>query len=264
MGNPAFYYYPDTHGTLEVIDLGALRLSNLIVGQVRTVSDAVSRAGGLYRDSGGMRLMVRISVDRFSDDALVRKLRNMSGHLERGGWVGFTRDTVRAWGGFIDSAATPVVRGATTLSIPSGNAWSAWAAANPPTTADIAIHSAHPESLYEEHTLLNWGLSGAQITLGEGAVYSMEQSPVLVRWLDFFPALKLPAQQVAGLAQAPIVISHRRLNHTLDVTLIEDWETIAASSRSFAGIQPQSSIKSWPVGDVERFGVYTDLSGRID
>ena len=246
MGNPAFYYYPDATGTLEVIDLGTLRLSDMTVGQIRDVADAVSRAGGTLRDSGGMRHMVRIVADRFSDPVLVRTLRNMSAHLERGGWVGFTRDTARTWGAFIDTAATPVVRGATTLSIPAGNAWAGWASVDPPLTSDIALHSGHPESFYEEHTLSAWGLGGAHITLGESAVYTMEQAPVLVRWLDFFPCLKLPEQQVAALAQAPIVISHRRLNHTLDLTLVEDWETIAelASGWSFAGITAQSAIKS--------------------
>lgn len=247
MGNPAFYYYPDEYGTLEVVDLGAHRLSDLIVGQAREATDAVSRAGTLYRDAGGMRLVVRIIVERFSDDALVRDLSAMSSHLERGGVVGFTRDTDRAWGAFVDTSATMPVRGTTRLATPGGNAWAGWAPNNPPTGGEVAIQSAHPESVFELDTIAGWGLGGAWFDLSGGLRYTRHVTPVLARWRDFFPALKMPDSQVGALSAAPMVQSHRRLNHTLDVTLIEDWGAIQAAQSTgvWTGITLESKIKRY-------------------
>ena len=243
MGNPCFYYYPKTAGTLHKIDLGSLRLSDLLITPIRSVADTVSRAGTLSRDVGGMRLQVQIVAERFSDDALVRKIRNMGNHLERGGSVGFTLDTAKLWAGFVDPS--PIYQGTLTLPTPGSNAWSAWSAGTMVDDDPVVVQSAPPESALEHHTTNGAiGLSGFVVPIDNATGSDFLQGPILVRYRDFWPALKMSEDQVRSLAGRSICHSHRRLNHTLDVTLVEDWGTIrGVIGSALPGENPGSPVR---------------------
>ena len=252
MGNPCFYYYPVAGGALQKIDLGTLRLSDLLITPIRAVADTVSRAGTLSRDVGGMRLQVQIVAERFSNDTLVRQLRNMGNHLERGGSVGFTLDTAKLWAGFVDPS--PIYQGATTLSTPGSNSWSSWSAGTLADDDPIVIQSAPPESVLEHHTA-NGSLSatGFSVAVDNATGSDFLQGPILVRYRDFWPALKMAGDEVRALAERDICQSHRRLNHTLDVTLVEDWGTIRsmvdAGAPDLPGETAGSPVRFQQMGD---------------
>lgn len=249
MGNPCFYWYPVAGKGLHTADFGALRLSDLQVRQLRDVSDSVSRSGATSRDVGGMRLSIQIVAERFVDDGLVRKLRNMQNHLERGGAVGFCLDTARLWAGYASGHSTPgnLYQGHRVITVPASNSWSSWSAGSLADDDPITIQSAPPESIMEHHTLNGTlGATATTVNLDNDTENDYHQTPFLVRYRDFWPALKLDEAGVAGLAERAIVLSHRRLNHTLDVTLVEDWATLRTIQGRLAplpGTSTQSAIK---------------------
>lgn len=226
MGSPCFYYYP-VAGSLETVNLGALRLSDLIVGTVRDTIDGYSRTGTMYRDSGGSRQRVRIVVERFRDIALQRKLESMSAHLERGGSVGFCVDEDKLWGSFMTSASS-ATRGTVALNT-SGNLWSAWSSGALGTLDEVCVNSAPPESTRDYHQILgSLTASSTVVSLDSGLTYTSTVGPILVRYRDFWPALKMPGGQVDRLSERPILTNFRRLGYTLDLTLEEDWGTLSA------------------------------------
>ena len=190
-----------------------------------------------------MRLQVQIIVERFDNENLVRKFRNMGNHLERGGAVGFALDTDKVWAGFVDPG--PLSQGAVTLPTPGGNAWSSWSTGSLADDDPIVLQSAPPESILEHHTMDGSALSTAtSILLDTGIETDHTQGPHLVRHRDFWPSLKMPEDQVRRLSERGICYSHRRLNHTLDLTLIEDWGAIRASSSTFAPQMPGETAGS--------------------
>mgnify|MGYP003147482569 CR=1 FL=1 len=239
MGNPCFYYYPVVGGPLQTIDFGSLTLSDLVITPIRTVTDTISRAGAISRDVGGMRLQVQIVVERFDSISLVRQFRNMGNHLERGGAVGFTLDTAKLWAGFV--SPIPVVQGAGALPTPGSNAWSTWSAGTLADNDPIVVQSAPPESVLEHHTM-NGSLAATATGVNIDSTIENDpaQGPILVRYRDFWPCLKMPEDQVRLLADRGICQSHRRLNHTLDVVLVEDWSGIRSVANSGAPQMPTS------------------------
>ena len=243
MGSPTFYYYPDgAAGTLEVVSLGPLRLSDLIVGTVRDTIDGYSRTGSLYRDSGGSRQRVRIVVERFRDLSLQRKIESMSAHLERGGAVGFCVDADKLWGSFATPARAPN-RGAVALQT-TGNVWSAWSAGALDTLDELCINSAPPESTRDYQQLMGTlSSTDTLVSFDAGLTYTSTVSPVLVRYRDFWPSLKMPGGGVDRLGDRPILSNFRRLGYTLDLTLEEDWGGLIGWAET-VGAAPSTTLRS--------------------
>ena len=269
MGNPCFYYYPVPGGALQTINLGTERLSDLVVTRERPVSDAVSRTMGIYRDSGGMRERVQIVMERFKSDSLVRQFNNLSTHLERGGWCGFTLDTAKLWAGYISGHSTPglLYQGHQLVTVPGSNSWSSWSAGELADDDPIVIESYPPESIHESHRM-NGTLGATSTTVFfDDKLENNYRSPAIVRYRDFWPCLKIPQSAVSELANRPIVVSHRRLNHTLDLTLVVDWEVISKRWTLHPPTAGQSRIK-WGGGTVPLDHstdtvVYVDGLGRV-
>ena len=229
MGSPCFYFYPaGVSGTLQVVSLGALRLSDLVVGTVRDTMDGYARTGEMYRDSGGSRQRVRIVCERFTDLALVRKLENMSSHLERGGYVGFVVDNDKLWGGMMWATSSSANRGTTAFNTTS-NRWSTWNAGSLAIGDEVCIASSPPES-HRDYRTLAATLASADmaVTLAEGLTYTSTTAPGIVRWRDFWPCLAMPGGRVDQLSERPIVSWFRRRGDTLDITLEEDWGALLA------------------------------------
>ena len=264
MGNPVFYYYPVAGGSLQTIDLGLERLSDLIVTRERAVSDSVSRAMGIHRDCGGMRERVRIVIEHFSQESLVRQFHNLSTHLERGGTVGFCLDSSKVWGGYISGHSTPgaLYQGHQLVTVPGSNSWSVWSAGALSDNDPIIIESAPPESISEQHSM-NGSLSATATTVFfDDKLENNFSSPSIVRYKDFWPYLKLPDDMVSNLSSQQIVISHRRRSYTLDLTLVVDWQEITSRNRGSAryvgGSDSGSQIKG--VTTVDR----SSIEGRSD
>lgn len=226
MGNPAIYFYPDPEGSLEVIDFGE-PLSDLQISQLRDVVDGYSRGGSFYRMSGASRLEIRIILENFTSASLVRQFETLSAHLERGGAIGFSLDHDKAWAGFVRTGSTAPNRGRANLTT-TGNIFNPWStSASLASDDDVVIASAPVEGFRETNPLASTvPASGVTVNLGSGSplVYTYKAEPVLVRWRDFYPCLIMPEGSVGG----PIIETNHRISYTLDLTVVEDWGTIAA------------------------------------
>ena len=251
MGNPKFFYYPVSGGLLQTIDLGTERLSDMVVTRIRSASDAVSRSGKSHRDSGGCLIQVQIVMERFASVALVRQFRNLSTHLERGGSVGFALDVDKLWAGFSSGHSTPglLYQGHQLVTVPGSNSWSSWNAGSLADDDPIVIQSAPPESVIEHHSMNGTlGATATVVNFDNQLENDYHQTPFLVRHRDFYPALKMPQSRVEALSEQPIVESHRRLNYTLDLTLVEAWGQLRGYQSIGAVAQPgitrQSKIKT--------------------
>lgn len=226
MGLPTFYVYPGVSaGMLEVVSLGE-PLSDLQETPIRDAVDARALSGRAIRTVLGGRRRVRVIVENFTSQLVERGLTNMQAHLERGGFVGFSRDHAKTWGAF---ATTAPAMGDTVIRH-NGNAWSTWSAAAALAQNDeVLIQSPNPEYAWEIQALLSAPTTTRLVT--SGAVrYDYGQEPVLLRWRDFYPMLRLPED---GLGK-PLVVHSHRVTYTLDVELEEDPAALHAMGATSA------------------------------
>jgi len=254
MGNPAIYFYPDPEGSLEVLNFGE-PLSDLQITQLRDVSDGYSRGGSFHRVSGASRLEIRIILENFTSAGLVRRFETLSAHLERGGAIGFSLDHDKTWAGYVQTSATSPVRGRAAVTT-GGNVFKPWSnSASLDTSDEMVISSAPVEGLRETNALASSvPASGVNVNFGTlvPLVYTYKTEPVLVRWRDFYPCLIMPESSVGN----PIIETNHRISYTLDLTVVEDWGTIAAlangaqlrdetGDRSLVGVSLQEALAEY-------------------
>lgn len=210
MGQPRFYYYPDETGSLEVIDLGE-GLSDLQETSAAIATDTYAADGKAYRSFQRDTFEVRIVLERFGTpgvSSLERKLQNLQSHLQRGGWVGFSRDHAKAWASIRSGAAS---RG-DTIFYTGGSGFLSWSSSATLAAGDeVVIESAPPDSRREISTVSALS-SGGDVSLGTALVYTYDGHPI-IRWRDFYPTLRLAAGNLR-----PIVTHDHRRNWTLDAT----------------------------------------------
>jgi hypothetical protein len=214
MASPRLYFYPDSAGSLETIDL-VEALSDLQETHAADVEDAYTGSGTLYRSFSGASMRVRIVLERFGTrgaDSVERDLQSLVTHLQRGGAVGFARDHAKAWCGVTASAPT---RGDVTL-YTNGSGFTSWSASAAPVAGDeIAIETPSPDYIRELRTCGTLTVSPpVNLPLASGVRYTYSDSAV-VRHRDFYPVLRLPRDLVS---RTWINHDHRR-NFTLDLTL---------------------------------------------
>lgn len=237
MGVSKFYWYPRAGGSLETTSLGE-RITDIQEEEVAVVADAGNAYGQMYRVHQGSTLRVRIVCERFGPvgaSATERALVSLQAHLMRGGLVGFATDHDKAWAGCASTAA----RGASTVHS-DGSGFAGWEAdATLEVGDEVVIESAWPEAQREVATV---GLVVADppvsvLVASPGLVYGYDGA-VIVRHRDFYPALRLPQDQVGRR----IVTHDHRLNFTLDVTLeyaLADVLTLfGATSHAIADHRP--------------------------
>lgn len=225
MSNAALYYYPDSKGTLETIDLGG-PLQELEEIPLRQVGQGRAMWGysTTYVYGGSMRVRVVREYSGYASPTLDRALMTLSAHLERGGLVGVTADQSKAWASVVGRGT--VNRGDTGLFV-KGNLWYTRGAGAVLASGDeVVLESSNPE-LYREFTTINaWDTLLPTITPAARYTFS---GTVHVRWRNFYPALFWPADQ----RSRPIVTSRNgRVTHTLDVTLEMDWSAMEAAAVS--------------------------------
>lgn len=220
--HPRFYYYPDSAGTLEEIDLGE-GLSDIQRVPTPVVKDAVNGYGTRYRNflSGGER--VRIILERFGSpgaSAVERDLYAMENHLQRGGSVGFSAVHSKAWCGFMSGGYGD--RGRTIL-YTGGNLFTAWSSTAALVSGDeVVIQSPNPE--WRSEVSVFSFLAAKQMNLSRALRFTYAQKSA-VRYRDFFPVLKLPDDQVGR----PLVTHDKRITYTFDALLEYDFNALAAA-----------------------------------
>ena len=231
MGSPTIYYYPDPLGTLETLTFPE-NLTDLQITPMRETADAMTLNGGMYRRSYASRLGVRIVLENFTSQSFWYQLQSLSAHLERGGSIGFSLDHDKTWAGFLNDAAS-ADRGETgrfhtpgdaSFSSNNDNDFYVWN--NSATVAaddTICICNANPEG-FREFIEIDSVSSATGINTKTGLIYTYSSRPILLRWRDFFPALKMSP----GAMGNAIVTSNHRISFTLDLDLQEDWRTLQA------------------------------------
>ncbi len=246
MGNPTIYYYPDADGTLETIDFGE-GLSDLQITQRRDVFDGFSRAGAFTRTTGRTYLEIRIILENFTSASLARQFETLSAHLERGNPIGFALDHDKAWAGFVRTTTSSgyynPARGET-RAVTAGNEFRYWSTSATIQSGDeIVVASASPSGLRE--TKVTSGVTSATANTvffsTDALKYTHQNAPIIVRSRDFYPALVMPE----GSVNQPIIESNHRISYTLDLTLVEDWGTIAAvDSLGYMGLRGTNGLPS--------------------
>lgn len=232
MGNAAIYYYPDSTGTLETIDLGGT-LSELAEIPLREIGQGVSLLGypSTHSYRGGFRVRARmgpVSSMASAGQTLHRKLLTLSAHLEAGGYIGLAADTATAWASI---ATKGIARGDT--NIPTGG--DRWYAGGTVTAGDeVVIESGNPEMRREFNTVASYSAISRAMILSSGATYTYSGKP-WIRARNFYPALYWPSDARG----TPIVVSERRVHFTFEAELEVAWDVmdgIAAGAPTFRGL----------------------------
>lgn len=229
MASAKIYYYPDPDGPVVTIDL-LTNLSDLEEIPEDVVDVAESTHGDQSRQLWRSRLRVRALLERFSGSSsagqgLARDLLSLRHHLMRGGSIGLTADSSKAWCAW--SVGVMASAGATIIST-RGDPTSGWAGGTVASGDELVVFGGQPAPPYEWTTCSS--LSGAKLTLATGLRYSYD-TRVGIRHRNYFPALILPADQ----AGAALLTHERRTNYTLDLELVEDIAALDAMSHLGAG-----------------------------
>lgn len=216
---PYIYWYPDSAGTLETIDLGAL--SDLRIVHDRARVDAQGVTGRIVSQDYGGRTLVGITreVIAATETALIRDLTALEVHLRRGGLVGFALRQDKAWAAW--STAT-IQRGATSARH-SGNGFyepSATLASGD----EVVIRSANPERAEEIVTVS--AVSSLSATFSETPRFTYLRTPILLRHRDYYPVLRLDPASL----DRPMLTHQQRIVWSLNLDLVEDPEALDALS----------------------------------
>ncbi len=212
MGSPTFYVYFEDDGPLTSYTLAG-SISNLEedVGAVSAV--AVSADGTPNTTYMRPTLGVRIELERFGvpgANPVERFLNALQNHLDRGGLVGFSRDSAKTFCGVIPSGMR---QGETTLDT-RGNGYASWNGSAVTASGDeVVVESAAPG--WRREILPVSSHSAGKIITSAGTSFSYLDTPAIVRWRDFYPVLYRPEAERGR----PIVTHDRRRNYTLDLLL---------------------------------------------
>lgn len=213
------YYYPDEDGGLTTITL-AKALTELHESRAPDRVTAKRGDGSASVAVWTPATRVRIVLERGLSAGNVRMLRQLEDHLHRGLPIGFAREHTKAWAGFGGSPN----RGYTYVAT-GGHAFSSWESAADLVSGDeIVMEGAAPFSEIEMHAVSSVSATTGTVTLLSETVLRTFGGPVIVRHRDFYPALRMPDDQLGK----PIVTTERRLTWTLDVELETMPEIVAA------------------------------------
>ncbi len=227
------YYYPNGDGRLVTIDLP--RVSQL--HELAAERERVSRRrgdGGVTVAWGQSRRRVRVVAERgfygpaSADAAVLRQLEHLEDHLTRGGLVGFSADsdkTYASWGSAAYSTRSYI-------HVATGNGFSAWEGSAVLASGDeVIVESVQPQGYRSRHAITSW--TAGLVTLS-GSTIPQDMIGVMVRYRDFYPALRLPDDQL----NKPILSTENRLVYTLDVELEVAPEIVAAGFEDLYDVEP--------------------------
>lgn len=251
MASAKLYYYPDPDGAVVTVDL-LTNLTDLDEIPDDVVDAAESVHGDQSRQLWRSRLRVRALLERFSGSstngaALARNLLSLRHHLMRGGSVGLTADSAKAWCGWTVLASA---RAGDTVLTTKGDPTSGWAGGTLQSGDELVVFGCQPAPPYEWTTCSS--LSGTRITLGTALRYNYD-TRVGIRHRNYYPALVLPPDQVG----IPVVVPDRRTTYTMELELVEDIAGLEAMSRMVAA-ELRGSTQSAGKRSIDN-AIYRDL-----
>ena len=236
MGTSKIYYFPtspDVAGRQE-IDFGEI-ISDLQISPYRVVSDAVSIGGRFSRVARRSGMRVRIVHERFTDQALARKLYSLQSHLEAGGSMSFAVDSSNAYAAFVFGTGV-IFSGSTPTYTMEPDLFSSYGGGAPANGDVMHVESFGANPRREEVTCNSFQAPLRQLQLAADLKYN-HSKPFMIRHRDFFPALYWPEDQTS----TPILTHDRRINYNLDMTL----EVYPAHLATMAGAASQDGL---PIG----------------
>lgn len=249
MGTPRIYYYPESGGTLEEIDLGE-ELSDLTETPGAEVEDAVSFDGYFSRNLTRATYKVRLYLERFGTiggSSLERKLKTLEAHLFAGGFIGFTRDETKAYASLSGGA---VSRGQS-LFYGAQNGFSNWASSAIPAEGDEVVMESAGVGARREYTTVS-AFTAGQVTLADSARYTHPGAPML-RHRDFYPVLYLAKEDLR-----PTTSHDHRRNWTWELTLTY------APAMALALLDGKSAVLAGnAAADARLASIETSLAARI-
>lgn len=243
MGNPTIYYYPDPKGSLVTIDL--VDVSEVEYHQERNRTDSERLDFGIRSADFGGRHRVRIVRARFAGltqagEDLRAQLETLEAHLKSGQPIGFSEDDDKSFAAYMNRKSPVGNTILKTLGTSFYNSAATVAAGD-----YVTIQTANPDAIVEHARVSSLSASGRVVTLASGVVHSYQSGgrKTLVRWRGFWPVLKLPE----GAINDPIITTDRRMNYTLDMTLVEDMEALfllaGTKAEEFIGTQTKAGGK---------------------
>lgn len=210
MGNAKIWWYPEQGETVEEIDLG-LGLSSLEEQEVPDQIVSESARGAVFALQIGSRVVVRATLERFTDAAVARQLLTLAGHLKRGGSIALAEDADKAVAGFL---AREPERGATSV-ILGDQPWPLESGASLASGDEVWLEGPQPTGR-RELAVLSGNPSGTSHPIGAGITYDWwVEDWVLLRHRGFYPVLRLPASS----RRAELISTDRRLNYTMILPL---------------------------------------------
>jgi len=208
--DPYLYWYPAGSRTLQKIQLGFV--SDLRPVDTQDAEEVLTGNSAPYRSTFGRARIVPIVKERFTSASLRRDLEALVNHLRAGGVVGFCLDDSKALARF----GTPPSTADTVIPLDAVEPWSAWGD-SPAFVSGDEIRIEQPGRVLRAETVTYTSATAAALTVS-AVRNTYDVGPVLMRYRDFYPVLRLPA----NLANSPDLLTHdRRLNYTLSLPLVE-------------------------------------------
>lgn len=212
MGSPTIYWTPAGSTTLRTISLASVsevRGETVAVGS--RLFSVVGAAASVMR--GQVHAVTIVATLDASDAAAIRRLEQLRSHLLAGRTIGFSVDHSKTWAStFSAMTVDDTAIGGTS------NLFTAWSgsAVSPAVGAEVAFDPDPGTQTYEVADI------GTAFTLGLGAtgdpVAYDHTGDMLVRWRDFWPALRLPDLTTTGIFET----TKHRLTYEVEMRLIYD------------------------------------------
>jgi len=221
MGSPTFYWYPKEGGSLEKTVM-TRALSRMEADDRPQAEDSYSGAQAMTRVFYGTRRRVRLAWERLNllssaGAADHRALLPVIAHLQRGGAVGFSADGAKTIGGY--PGAGNWSRGAGTLTCGSPtNAFSAWQPLAAIAAGDqVVIESEAVYGRSEQRSATSFS-AGVLTLASQTLVFDYAGAGPMWRWYRFWPALRLPADQLGS----PLVTNDHGITASVELVLEVD------------------------------------------
>lgn len=231
MGNAKLWYHPKSGGLVAEVDVGG-PLSSLDDWAAPVPIGDETADGREFSITTITPTLVQLTIEKFDDAVLYRRLKVLEGWLQRGGTCALADDAAKAVAGYL---VTSPARGDTALTL-GAQPWSTY---NPSAALaaddEIVLETGQPV-VRRELTKLS-AVSGSSLTISPGAILDYVDEPwVLARYRGFFPSLRLPR----GSRSRQLLTTERRVVHTFSATL----EVVPYAYGVFAGIGSETIIGS--------------------
>jgi len=215
MAASRFYWYGFGSARLNTLDVYPSDLQAV----PESLADGASTPGGLaVRVQFGVRWRVTLEIPQIPA-ADFDDYRQIIGHLNRGGAIGFALDPTKA---ILAFSERPINAGQSILYTVGGSQMAAWEPAAALVAGDrLLIQSPNPESACEDRPFSAISSSGI-LTLQSGVYGNLRQTPIAIRPYGFWPVLTLEPGESAE------IVSDRELYHTLRLPLVEHPGHLAA------------------------------------